>query len=148
MRDRTLRALEAIEFLTQEAEPIGNTLIDALNWFNELSCLTMMWTVWHRWPAEVRFMFNCYRHWAQLLIRQPGETPVKILSQERVTQGDPLLMVLYGITLIPLAEELISADLGILSPFYVDNLAFNGSARRSAQLLKLFMERGSACGTS
>ena len=37
-------------------------------------------------------------------------------------------MVLYGITLIPLAEELIPADLGILSPFYADDAAFGGSA--------------------
>ena len=123
-------------------------LVDACNGFNNMSRLEMLCNVRYHWPTGARFAFNCYRHWAQLLIRQPGETPVKILSQERVTQGDPLLMVLYGITLIPLSEELISADLGILSPFYADNLAFNGSARRSAQLLKLLMERGPACGTS
>ena len=51
-------------------------------------------------------------------------------------------MVLCGITLIPLAEELRAADPGILSPFYVDDAAFGGSERRSAQLLKLLMKRG------
>ena len=51
-------------------------------------------------------------------------------------------MVLYRITLVPLAEELQAADLGLLSPFYVDDVAFDGSARRSAQLLKLLMKRG------
>ena len=86
----------------------------------------MLWTVRHRWPAGVRFTFNCYGHWAQLLLRQPGEPPVIILSREGVTQGDPLSMVLYGITLVPLAEELIFADLRLLSSFY------------GAQLLKLF----------
>ena len=35
-----------------------------------------------------------------------GELPVTILSRQGVTQGDPLSMVLYGITLAPLAEEL------------------------------------------
>ena len=60
----------------------------------------------YRCPAGARFAFNCYKHWAQLLLRQPGEPPVKILSREGVTQGDPLSMVLYGITLVPLAEEL------------------------------------------
>ena len=45
-------------------------------------------------------------------------------------------MVLYGITLVPLAQELRAADSGLLSPFYVDDVAFDGSARRSAQLLK------------
>ena len=42
---RTLRALEALEFLTQEAEPSGTTLVDARNWFNDLSRLEMIWTV-------------------------------------------------------------------------------------------------------
>ena len=51
-------------------------------------------------------------------------------------------MVLYGITLVPLAEELRAADPGILSPFYADNATFDGSAQRSAQLLKLLMKRG------
>ena len=51
-------------------------------------------------------------------------------------------MVLYGITLVSLAEELRAADPGILSPSYADDAAFGGYARRSAQLLKLLMKRG------
>ena len=34
------------------------------------------------------------------------------------------------------------ADPGLLLPFYVDNTAFGGLARQSAQLLKLLMGRG------
>ena len=52
------------------------------------------------------------------------------------------MMVLYGITLAPLAVELRATYPGILSPFYTDDVAFDGSARRSAQLLKLLMDRG------
>ena len=51
-------------------------------------------------------------------------------------------MVLYGITLIPLAEELRAADSGLLPPFYADDADFEGLARRSAQLLKILMKRG------
>ena len=51
-------------------------------------------------------------------------------------------MVLYGITLVPLAEELRAADPGLLSPFYADDVPFGGSAQLSAQLLKLLMKRG------
>ena len=70
--DGTSRALGALEFLTQDAEPSGTTLVDARIRFNELSRLAMLWNVWHRWPAIARFTFNCYRHWEQLIIHQPG----------------------------------------------------------------------------
>ena len=41
-------------------------------------------------------------------------------------------MVLYRITLDPLAEDLRDADPKLLSPFYTNDVAFEGSARRSA----------------
>ena len=88
----TGQALGALEFLTQDAEPSGTTLVDTRNGFNELSRLAMLWTVRHRWPAGARFAFNCYKHWAQFLLSQTGELPVTILSREGITQGDLLLM--------------------------------------------------------
>ena len=51
-------------------------------------------------------------------------------------------MVLYGTTLIPLSEELQAADPGLLSPFYVDDAAFDGLSRHSTQLLNLLTKRG------
>ena len=51
-------------------------------------------------------------------------------------------MVLYGITLVPLAEELRAADPGLLSLFYADGAAFDGYVQHSAQLLKLLTKRG------
>ena len=57
-------------------------------------------------------------------------------------------MVFYGITLLPLAEELRAADPGLLSPFYADDAVFDGSARRNAQLLKLLIKRGPDRGYS
>ena len=50
-------------------------------------------------------------------------------------------MVLYRIAFISLAEEFRAADPGLLSPFYMDDAAVDGSARQSAQLLKLLMRR-------
>ena len=128
----TLGALVSLYFLTQDADPSGTTLIDARNRFNDLRRLAMLWTVRHCCPAGERFAFNFYRHWAQLLLLQPGELPVTILSREGVTQGDLFFMVLYGITLVPLAKEFRAADPGLLSPFYSDDTEFDGSAQRSA----------------
>ena len=53
-----LRAMGAIELLTQDEEPSGTTPIDARNRFNELIHLEMLWTVRHRCPAGARFAFN------------------------------------------------------------------------------------------
>ena len=77
----TQKALGALEFLTQDAEPRSKTLIDEHNGFSELSRLAMLWTVRHIWPAGARFLFNCYRHWVKLLLRHQGEPPVTILSR-------------------------------------------------------------------
>ena len=70
------------------------------------------------------------------------EPPVTILGQEGVTQAYPLSMVLYGITLVPLDEELRAADTGLLLTFYADDAAFNSLELKNAQLLKLSMKRG------
>ena len=51
-------------------------------------------------------------------------------------------MVLYGITLVPLARELRAAEPVLLSPFNADDAAFDFSERGSAQLLKLLMRTG------
>ena len=51
-------------------------------------------------------------------------------------------MVLYGITLVPLAEELRAADPRLLSHFHADDAAFDGSERRSVQLLKILTKMG------
>ena len=55
-------------------------------------------------------------------------------------------MVMYGITLVPLAEELRDTDPTVLSPFYTDHAAFYGSARQSAAQLSLLMDRGKERG--
>ena len=43
--DGTPRELGALEFLTQDSERSGTTLVDARNGSNELRRLAMMWTV-------------------------------------------------------------------------------------------------------
>ena len=84
--------LEATGLLTQDSDTGGTTLLDACNGFNEMSRLLMLWTVRHHWLTGARFLFNCYRHWEKLLLRQPGVAPVILLRQEGVSQGEPLLI--------------------------------------------------------
>ena len=56
------------------------------------------------------------------------------------------MIVLYGITLSLMAKEIRAVDSRLLSLFYTDYVAFDGSARRSAQPLKLLTERGTDQG--
>jgi hypothetical protein len=49
---------------------------------------------------------NCYRHSAQPILRWKGHPDYTLLSKEGVTQGNPLSMVFYGLTLVPLAATL------------------------------------------
>ena len=70
-----------------------------------------------------------------------GET-VTLLRWEGVTQGDPLSIVIYRITPVPLLEDPWAGNPGLLTPFFADDVAFDGSAQRSAQLLNLPTDRG------
>ena len=85
-----------------------------------------MWTVRHLWPAGERFAFNFYNYWAQLLLCHMWSLPVTLLIQWGVTQGEPLLMLLYRITLVPMSEDLRKVDPGLLAPFYADDASFDG----------------------
>ena len=67
-----------------------------------------------------------------------------IPSREGVTQGDPLSMVLYGITLAPLAEELCASVLDLLAPLYYDDSALYGLSNSSVRLRTLLLEWGPA----
>ena len=69
-------------------------LIDARNAFNEENHTAMLWAVRHEWPSGAQFNFNCYCHWATLVVRDIGDGSGHFLhSKEGVTQGDPLSMI-------------------------------------------------------
>ena len=112
-------------------------LVDAANGFNNLSRYSMLWTVRHRCPRLATYLFNCYRHQIRLICRQPGGEPEIILSQEGVTQGDPLAMVLYGIALLPLVEALRKEFPDVLQPWYADDAAMQGSPARVVACFKI-----------
>ena len=86
---------------------MGFLLIDARNVFNEENRTAMLWSVRHEWRSGAQFTFNCYRHWATLVVRKTEDGSGHFLhSKEGVTQGDPLAMIAYGITVLPLIRVL------------------------------------------
>jgi hypothetical protein len=81
----------------------------------------MLWTIRHEWPSGARFSFNCYQHWATLVIRNKGGDTVFLLSREGVTQGDPLAMVGYGVGVPPLIRRLKEEFPCVSQPWYANN---------------------------
>ena len=76
--------------------------IDAHNAFKKENLTAMLWAVPHECPSGAQFTFNCYRHWATLVVRDSGGRPGHLLhSKEGVTQGGPLAMITYGIVVLP-----------------------------------------------
>ena len=50
----------------------------------------MLWAVRNKWPGGAQFAFNCYRHWATLVVRNTEDESGHFLhSKEGVTHGDP-----------------------------------------------------------
>ena len=112
--------LKFIKLLTQEAYSGDKTLVGARHGFNKLICLEITMTVRHGCPMGETFSFHHYNHWGKLILRRTEQPLVTLLIRKTFSQGDPLLMVLYRITLVPLAKDLRAASPGIITPFYTD----------------------------
>jgi hypothetical protein len=128
------------------ADPNAALMVDASNGFNELGRKAALWTVYHLWTGGARFASNCYRHAAQLILRRQGQDCIVLLSQEGVTQGDPLSMIIYGIALRPLSAAIRKAVPTVLQPWYADDMAMVGPCRGIARAMTLLEELGPARG--
>jgi hypothetical protein len=112
--------------LHQQEEEWRFLLIDAKNAFNEQNRTGMLWTVRHKWLSGARFVFNCYKHWATLVIRKNNGTGAFLYSKEGVTQGDPLSMFAYGIGILPLIRLLKTEFPAVEQPWYADDAGAGG----------------------
>ena len=84
----------------------------------------------YEWPGGARFTYNCYRHWATLVVRNTKDGSGHFLhSKEGVTQVDPLAMIAYGIGFFPLIRVLRSDHPQVYQLWYADDAVAGGKFR-------------------
>ena len=89
------------------------------------------------------FAFNRYRHWVRCLVRsEPGTQAIVIHSKEGITQGDCLVMSLYGVALMPLVSKMRDAIPKALQPLYYDDAGAAGKAVPNARCLDFLLKFG------
>lgn len=99
-------------------------------------------TVRHLWPTGSTFAFNCYKHHSTLTIRGDKRTTSHLQSQEGITQGCPLAMILYAIWLIPLIRILKHKIPTLQNTWYTNDGAAGGTWKDIIRWYELLMELG------
>ena len=131
----------------KKEEDWGFLLIDARNSFNEENWAAMLSAFRHEWTSGTQFTFNCYQHWATLVIRDTGDGSGHFLNiKEGVTKGDPLAMIEYGIGVLSLIRELRNAQPRVTQPWYADDAGGGGDVPAGTGALSVFAIAGTSLG--
>ena len=85
-----------------EDKSVQGILRDAKNAFNTLNREAALHNIQHVCPALAVALQNCYQAPSRLFVSGGGE----IISREGTTQGDPLSMLFYALTILPLLSHL------------------------------------------
>ena len=88
-------AIHAMQFIFDEDNTQGILLIDAANAFNSLNRKVAMHTILILCPRAALIINNMYRFPSRLFLAGEGE----MSSQEGTTQGDPLDMPFYAVSI-------------------------------------------------
>ena len=114
----------------------GMLLMDASNAFNSLNRETALWNARKLWPRCSRFLSILTE------ASRPGADEV-IYSREGTTQGDPLAMFFYGVSLLPLIWKLKDPN-NVLQSWYADDSAAKAKLKKLEIWLKNLIEEGPA----
>ena len=117
------------------SEPdFGFFLANAMNAFNFVSQVITIWNVRCSWAITFHFRFNCCCHCGLLVVHSSSGARCFLHSEDGVTQGDPLAMILCDHTVLPMIRDLKSQFKNLLHLWFADN----GNAGGKLQELKQF----------
>ena len=104
----------------------GILLVDATNAFNSLNREAALHNIQHLCPAISTLACNTYGAPARLFVSGGGE----LASQEGTTQGDPLSMALYTLSILPMQWSLLATHPQTMQLWYADDYGAAGRVRR------------------
>ena len=105
-----------------------------------------MWTFIHVWPSGARFIFNFHRHCSSLVLRNGNGTASFMYIKEGVMQGDPLVIIAYGIFILPLIKNLKHNIPDVTQPQYAENARDLGTFARIETYFNFLTRQGPECG--
>ena len=106
----------------------------------------MMWTVCYWWHSGPRFVFNRYKHSVKLFVRHPGGVyPEAILRKEGVTQEYPLSMVIYGMRLSVLEDQIRGEYPILFQSWYTDKSSLESAGAHIKPVISRIEALGTAC---
>ena len=111
-------AVHSVRENFQEESAEAALLVDASNAFNSLNRMSALHNIRMLCPSIATILINCYRAPTDLFI--DGDV---ILSQEGITQGDPLAMPMYALATVPLIKRLTPT---VKQTWYADDAAATG----------------------
>jgi hypothetical protein len=132
-------AIHAINQMFEADNTDAILLVDADNAFNRLNRSVGLWNIQFTCPKLAIYSNNCYQRHSRLFITGGGE----ISSCEGTTQGDPLAMPFYALSLIPLISELHEIAQHI---WYADDAQAAGKLHSLRSWWDLLRKRGPGYG--
>ena len=124
--------------MSHSGEGFGVLMVDAKNAFNSVNRGVGLWNARVYWPRCSRFLFNTYRGFSSLWIK---DSVGPMYSMEGVTQGDPLSMCFYSVPLLPLVRSLRCKEKWMQS-WYADDSAFAGTLENVKEWFEKLLEKG------
>jgi len=135
-------AVRAMAELFEEPESQGVLLVDAENAFNSLNRKVVLHNIVYVCPALATVLNNCYQTPSRLIVPGGGE----LLSKEGITQGDPLGMAMFALSIVPLILKLSETGESLSQVWFADDASGAGSLQGLRQWWDVLSTLGPSFG--
>ena len=118
-------AAHAMREIFEEEDTDAVLFVDASNAFNSINRKTLLHNIKYLCPQMATYVRNCYGHPSRLFVAGGKE----LLSAEGTTQGDPLAMPAYGVSILPLLILIKGAENDVKHVAYADDIGGGAKLR-------------------